>query len=104
MHDPPAARERAERHPDEGRGQRHQPQPEHRGRVDDDAEEPPSDVQGPVAVASAERTEAHADDDVESLLVDAFGRMHVRDTDDVHLHEVVDDIGLARRPESDPDV
>jgi hypothetical protein len=36
--------------------------------------------------------EAHADHEVASLLADVFGRLHVRDTDDVHLHEIVGDI------------
>lgn len=38
--------------------------------------------------------EAHADHDVSGLLADAFGSAHVRETDDVHLHEVVDSIPL----------
>ncbi len=36
--------------------------------------------------------EAHADHDISGLLSDAFGSAHVRETDDVHLHEVVDSV------------
>jgi hypothetical protein len=36
--------------------------------------------------------EAHADNDVDGLLTDAFGKVHVSDTDDVHLHQVDDDV------------
>lgn len=38
--------------------------------------------------------DAHADDPA-ALLQDAFGRNHVRDTDDVHMHEVVNDLELT---------
>ncbi len=36
--------------------------------------------------------EAHANGDSESLLMDVFGRPHLRGTDDVHLHELVHDV------------
>lgn len=36
--------------------------------------------------------EAHADDNVEGLLDDAFGHHNVQGTDDVHLHEIGHDI------------
>ncbi len=39
--------------------------------------------------------EAHAGDDVADALNDVFGPGRVRDTDDVHLHEVVDDVNFV---------
>lgn len=36
--------------------------------------------------------EAHARDDVSGLLSEAFGQSHVRDTEDIHLHEIVGDV------------